>query len=164
MPLIRAVFNDKIMLKIFLLSLIFLFSLELTFNRSVQAQITQDVPVCYLETQTGQQINLTHLCGQISPKPTASSCSGKVTAAALPLTNVNFDGKTLTGQIKNQSCQTLKYIKVNYEVQDQSGNVIDNGFIYAEPLILKPGEIASFQGAVTPGKVVKPTYLDWQQE
>lgn len=162
MPLIRVVFTDKIMSKVSLLPLLILFSLNVG---SVRTALSQDVPVCFIETEKGQQINLTHLCGQTSPKSTTvSACSGEVTPEALPLTNVNFDGKTLTGQVKNQSCQTLKYIKVNYEVQDQGGNIIDNGFIFAEPLILQPGETASFQGAVTPGKVVKPTHLDWQQE
>lgn len=163
MPLIPVVFNDKMMLKLFSLSS--LLSLGLILNGSVRAEQSQNVPVCFLETSTGQQINLTHLCGQTSPKPAVSSaCSGEVTPAALPLTNVNFNGTLLTGKIKNQSCQTLKYIKVNYEVEDEAGNIIDNGFIYAQPLTLKPGETATFQGAVTAGKVVKPTHLDWQQQ
>lgn len=162
MPLIRVVFNGKMMLKLFSLSS--LLSLGLMLNGSVRAEQSQNVPVCFLETASGQQINLTHLCGQTSPKPAVSSaCSRQVTPAALPLMNVNFDGKLLKGNVKNQSCQTLKYIKVNYEVEDEGGNIIDNGFIYAEPLTLKPGETATFQGAVTAGKVVKPTHLDWQE-
>ncbi len=124
-------------------------------------QTQVDVPVCYMQTPEGKQVNLTRLCGTTSRQNTAQSCATEVNAKAVPIMDVNYTRNILTGQVQNKTCEILKYIKVNYEVLDEAGNTIDNGYIYAEPLMLKPGEVASFRGIVTSGATVQTTHLDW---
>ncbi|MDP8934984.1 MAG: hypothetical protein M3N42_12805 [Cyanobacteriota bacterium] len=46
---------------------------------------------------------------------------------------------------------------------DESGNLIDNGFIYAQPVTLAPGQSAAFRGAVVEGAKVQATHADAQE-
>lgn len=125
-----------------------------------------DNPICYMETAEGKIINLVTLCGdQIdeSKKVNCKSNSEEVKPTEIPISNVNYDGIFLTGKIANQSCQTVKQIKVNYQVLDDAGNIIDNGFIYAEPATVEPGKVASFKGNVSPGVKVETTFVEWSE-
>lgn len=144
-----------------LLSEAWFLSLQAETSDSVLKNNQENIPVCYMQTPEGKQINLTRLCGTKSPQSSGQSCATEVSAESLPILDVNYQQNILTGQVQNQTCETLKYLKVNYQVLDQAGNIIDNGFIYAEPLVLKPGEVASFRGNVTSGSQVKTTHLDW---
>jgi hypothetical protein len=94
-----------------------------------------DEPFCYIKTPDGKTVDLGKLC----------------------------DGNFLSGQVLNQGCKTIKNVKVNYEVLDESGNLIDNGFIYAEPVTLAPGQSATFRGAVVAGAKVQATHADAQE-
>lgn len=120
-----------------------------------------DIPLCYMTTQSGRTINLTNLCGEQLPPQRSPECTSKAVSANLAIAQVNYDGSFLTGNISNQSCKTVKNLKVNYEVLDASGNQIDNGFIVAQPEVLPPGGTASFRGAVTEGAKVLATHVDW---
>ncbi|NEP06924.1 MAG: hypothetical protein F6K25_26385 [Okeania sp. SIO2G4] len=127
-----------------------------------------DNPICYMETTEGKIINLVNLCGDReaineSKKVSCKSESEKVKATEIPISNINYDGNFLTGKVANQSCQTVKQIKVIYQVLDDAGNIIDNGFIYAEPSTVEPGKVAYFKGNVSPGAKVETTFVEWSE-
>lgn len=150
-------------------SIVFAIS-EFAFSPGLLAEVVSssqsaeiDVPLCYMQTAQGNTINLTTLCGRQAPPSTPKACLDSATKAQVSLLNSNYDGNFLSGQVTNQSCKTVKYIKVNYEVMDESGNLIDNGYIYAQPVTVGPGQSASFQGAVVQGAKVQVTYVDWRE-
>lgn len=143
---------------------------ELLFSTALLAESAEtlpgaenEVPLCYIETPQGNRVNLTNLCGKQSLPRAPQSCLGNASKAQVSILNSNYDGNFLSGQVSNQSCKTVKYIKVNYEVTDESGNLIDNGYIYAQPVTVGPGQSASFQGAVVQGAKVQVTYVDWRE-
>jgi hypothetical protein len=57
----------------------------------------------------------------------------------MPISSVKYDGNLLEGRVTNQTGDTVQNIKVNYEVRDRKGNLIDNGFILAQPATVPPG-------------------------
>ncbi|OCR01224.1 hypothetical protein BCD67_17475 [Oscillatoriales cyanobacterium USR001] len=122
-----------------------------------------DLPLCYMQTPDGKTINLVNMCGSQNNSTTPKICTPNSNDAKLSIANYNYDGNFLTGNVINSTCKTVKYIKVNYEVLDESGNLIDNGFIYAQPVNVEPGKSASFRGAVVSGAKVQATHLDWQE-
>ena len=124
-----------------------------------------DNPVCYMKTVEGKTINLVNLCGDQdideTQKVSCKSESEEVQAIDIQISNVNYDGNFLTGKVTNKSCQTVKLIKVNYQVLDDAGDIIDNGYIYAQPATVEPGKVASFKGNVSPGAKVETTFVEW---
>ncbi|MEM1168754.1 MAG: FxLYD domain-containing protein [Cyanobacteria bacterium P01_H01_bin.35] len=135
-------------------------------GRSLLAQNYSELdnPICYMETTEGKTINLVNLCGNqdIDETKKVACKSEEVKATEIPISNVNYDGNFLTGKVANKSCQTVKLIKVNYQVLDDYGNIIDNGYIYAEPATVGPGKIASFKGNISPGAKVETTFVEWK--
>lgn len=124
-----------------------------------------DVPLCYMQAPDGSRINLDALCGQDRATDTSPGkpCTAKIAAADLAIAGVNYSGDLLTGQVTNKTCKTVKYLKVNYEVLDETGNVIDSGFMYAQPSTVPPGQSASFRGQVAKGAKVQATHVDWSE-
>lgn len=116
-----------------------------------------DAPFCYMEMGDGRRVDLRTLC---RPKleETNQCLSG---AAGMPVSNVKYDGNSLTGQVTNQTCKTVQFVKVNYQVLDEQGNEIDNGYINTKPAKISQGQTASFGGAIAPGARVKVTHVDW---
>ncbi len=129
----------------------------------IVAELQKDESVCFMQTTDERTVNLTALCGaQSIPVATPSKLSeADSEAAKMPLSGVGYDGKSLSGQVTNQTGDTLQNVKVNYEVLDSRGNVIDNGFIYAQPSTIPPGGAASFSGITVKGAKVQPTFVDW---
>lgn len=135
----------------------------------ILAQNSQVAPLlCYMETADGNTIDLGNLCGQQSDNSTSqAACSSDleiVEAADLPISNVNYDGNLLSGRVTNESCQTVTSIRVNYQVLDELGNAIDNGYLEAVPGVVEPGKVASFEGRVISGAKVETTYVEWSEE
>jgi len=123
-----------------------------------------DQPFCYIKTPDGQTVDLGKLCDKQPVSGTSKTCiSGSNISAKVSIAAANYDGKFFSGQVLNQGCKTIKNVKVNYEVLDESGNLIDNGFIDAEPVILAPGQSATFRGAVVAGAKVQATHADGQE-
>ena len=123
-----------------------------------------DEPFCYMRTPDGQTVELGKLCEKPPSLGTSKTCiSGSNIAAKVSIAATNYDGNFFSGQVLNQGCKTIKNVKVNYEVLDESGNLIDNGFIYAEPVTLAPGQSATFRGAVVAGAKVQATHADGQE-
>lgn len=123
-----------------------------------------DEPFCYMTTPDGKIVDLGKLCDKRPASGTSQTCiPGSNIAAKVSITNVNYDGNFLSGQVVNQGCKIVKNIKVNYEVLDESGNLIDNGFIDAQPVAIEPGKSAAFRGAVVAGAQVRATHADGQE-
>jgi type 1 fimbria pilin len=123
-----------------------------------------DEPFCYMKTSDGKIVNLGNLCEKKPGSINSQNCiPGANIAAKVSITNVNYDGIFLSGKIINQGCKIVKNVKVNYEVLDESGNLIDNGFIEAQPVAIEPGKSATFRGAVVAGAQVRATHADGQE-
>ena len=123
-----------------------------------------DEPFCYLKTPDGRIVDLGKLCEKQPASGISQTCiPGANIAAKVSIVAANYDGKIFSGKVFNQGCKTIKNVKVNYEVLDESGNLIDNGFIDAQPATLAPGESAAFRGAVVAGAKVQATHADAQE-
>ena len=123
-----------------------------------------DEPFCYLKTPDGKIVDLGKLCEKQPASGTSQTCiPGANIAAKLSIVATNYDGNFFSGKAINQGCKIINNVKVNYEVLDESGNLIDNGFINTQPITLAPGESAAFRGVVVAGAQVRATYADGQE-
>ena len=123
-----------------------------------------DEPFCYMKTPDGKTVDLGKLCEKPPAPETSQTCvSGANMAAKVSIAQANYDGNFFSGKVFNQGCKTIKNVKVNYQVLDELGNLIDNGFIDAQPATLAPGESAAFRGAVVAGAKVQATHADAQE-
>lgn len=78
----------------------------------------------------------------------------------LPISNVRYTGNLLSGQVSNDTGKPITAVRVNYEVLDRNGNVIDSGYIEAQPFVIPPGGSATFQGYVSGGARVQTTFVE----
>ena len=123
-----------------------------------------DEPFCYLKTPDGKIVDLGKLCEKQPASGTSQTCiPGANIAAKLSIVATNYEGNFFSGKAINQGCKIINNVKVNYEVLDESGNLIDNGFINTQPITLAPGESAAFRGVVVAGAQVRATYADGQE-
>jgi len=123
-----------------------------------------DEPFCYMKTADGKTVDLGKLCEKQPTSGTSQTCiPGSNIAAKVSIAQANYDGNFFSGKVLNQGCKTIKNVKVNYEVLDELGDLIDNGFIYTQPVTLAPGQSATFRGAVVAGAKVQATYADAQE-
>ncbi|MEG3866369.1 MULTISPECIES: FxLYD domain-containing protein [unclassified Microcoleus] len=123
-----------------------------------------DEPFCYMKTPEGKTVDLGKLCEKQPASGTSQTCiTGSNIAAKVSIAAANYDGNFFSGQVLNRGCKTIKNVKVNYEVLDESGNLIDNGFIYSQPVTLAPGQSAAFRGEVVEGAQVLATHADGQE-
>ncbi|WP_333125493.1 FxLYD domain-containing protein [Microcoleus sp. Pol11C3] len=123
-----------------------------------------DEPFCYMKTPEGKTVDLGKLCEKQPASGTSQTCiPGSNISAKVSIATANYDGNFFSGKVLNQGCKIIKNVKVNYEVLDESGNLIDNGFIFAEPVTLAPGQSAAFRGAVVAGAKVQATHADGQE-
>ncbi len=151
-------------LSILLTPLIFPNSLLANTANPLAQNLEIDEPFCYMRTTDGKTVDLGKLCENKTPSRTSQSCiSGSNIAAKVSITKVNYDGNFLSGQIINQGCKIVKNVKVNYEVLDELGNPIDNGFITTQPVTVEPGKSATFRGEVVAGAKVLATHADGQE-
>jgi hypothetical protein len=137
----------------------------LTFSRAIAQPFEENVPACYMRNSQGQLINLGKLCNSAPtntmPNKTCANRQGKpVTAEQIVISRVNYNGSILTGQVKNTSCQPLQNIRVNYQLLDTTGDVIDNGYVIVEPNMINPGGTGVFQSEMQ-GAKVETTHLEW---
>jgi hypothetical protein len=152
-------------LPVLILNFSFLLS-EVVFAPSLRANPTSpielnsevEVPVCYMETDDGRRLDLRNLCSPPSEEVTRSCTSD---STGMPVTNVRYEGNSLRGQVTNRTCKTVTLIRVNYEVLDQQGKPIDNGFFSTQPSTITHGKTASFGGAIVPGYQINITYVEW---
>jgi hypothetical protein len=146
------------------LSLIIEASLPVTAaNVGTKIASSEDVPICYMETIEGQRLNLSYLCAKVSSPSTPKLSCNQTSNQKVTIKNVNYDGNVFEGTVTNQGCKPVKYVKVNYEVLDDAGNLVDNGYLYAEPTTLEPGMSASFRANITGGTKVNATHIDWKE-
>jgi len=134
-------------------------------STNTKIQISQiDEPFCYMKTPDGKTVDLGKLCEKSPNSETSQTCiTGSNISAKLSIAGANYDGSFFSGQVINQGCKTIKNVKVNYEVLDESGNLIDNGFIDAQPATIAPGESATFRGAVVAGAKVRATHAEGEE-
>ncbi|PSB36825.1 hypothetical protein C7B69_04290 [filamentous cyanobacterium Phorm 46] len=138
---------------------------SIAYSTDIIAQNSQiDEPFCYLKTPDGRIVDLGKLCEKQPNSETSQTCiSGANIAGKVSIAAANYDGNFFSGKVLNQGCKIIKNVKVNYEVLDESGNLIDNGFMYTQPVSLAPGESAAFRGAVVAGAKVRATHAEGQE-
>lgn len=131
-------------------------TLTISLVASTRSVAAIDEPLCYIQTPDGRTLNLDNLCRQqSSPLAPANSKGVQITA-------VNYDGKLLRGQVTNFTKNPIKSVKVNYEVVDNNGNIIDAGRVDVQSANIPPGGIAFFQENINyPGANVATTFATW---
>ena len=133
-------------------------------TNTLAQNLSIDEPFCYMRTPDGKTVDLGKLCEKQPALGTSQTCiPGSNMAAKVSIAATNYDGNFFSGQVLNLGCKIIKNVKVNYEVLDESGNLIDNGFIFAQPVTLAPGQSATFRGAVVAGAKVQATHADAQE-
>jgi hypothetical protein len=122
-----------------------------------------DEPFCYMQTPDGRTVDLGKLCEK-QPATNSQTCiAGSNISAKVSIASANYDGNFLSGQVINQGCKIIKNVRVNYEVLDAVGNLIDSGFIDVQPAAVAPGKSANFRGPVVAGAQVRATHADGQE-
>ncbi|MCU0547307.1 MAG: FxLYD domain-containing protein [Oscillatoriaceae cyanobacterium Prado104] len=123
-----------------------------------------DEPFCYMQTPDGRILDLGKLCEkQPDPKNSQNCIAGNSISAKMSIASANYDGNFLSGQVINQGCKIVNNVRVNYEVLDEAGNLIDSGFIEAQPATVAPGQSAKFRGLVVAGVQVRATHADGRE-
>lgn len=130
--------------------------LTLALVASTIAIASADELLCYMQTADGRTLNLDKLCRQ------QSLPNAPVNSKGVQITAVNYDGKSIRGQVTNLNNKPVKSVKVNYEVLDNNGNIIDAGYVDVQNANIPPGEAVSFQGNINyPGAKVATTFVTW---
>ncbi|NJK68588.1 MAG: hypothetical protein HC941_20530 [Microcoleus sp. SU_5_3] len=123
-----------------------------------------DEPFCYMQTPDGRTVDLGKLCEKQPAGNNSQNCiASSNISAKVSIASANYDGNFLSGQVINQGCKIIKNVRVNYEVLDEAGNLIDSGFIDAQPAAVAPGKSANFRGPVVAGAKVRATHADGQE-
>ncbi|MGI0491857.1 hypothetical protein ACN4EG_08590 [Alkalinema pantanalense CENA528] len=79
---------------------------------------------CFMQSPTGQWVNLDRLCNPMSP---SSSTTEK--AAAMQVRRLRYNGATLQGEVVNQTGLMVKRFTINYTIVDRNGKEITTSFI-----------------------------------
>ena len=140
---------------------------------SVPKRTTQSPAIdwlCYAKLPSGQVVNLAMLCQQ-SPNLSETIAPGEVEFAMTSNTQVSikeaqYVAGRLSGQVTNNTNKPVRNIKVNYEVLDSEGNVVDGGFIQTGIGTISPGDSTTFNGtaseaAMVSGSKVRVTFAEW---
>lgn len=115
-------------------------------------------PLCYMQSTSGQTLDLTRLC---TPK-TSQNLAISLEDPKISITNLSYDGNLLTGEGVNNTGKMVKSVTVSYAVVDSQGQEIDAGLIKAESGNIPPGGTVSFKDMISyPGAQVRMTSLDW---
>lgn len=120
---------------------------------------SQDGLVCYMQTSDGRVVNLGDLCG-VKPSLDGANSEG---AKKVSLVGVKSEGNFISGKVTNATGKVVRDVKVNYEVFDSKGNMLDNGVIYTQPPTISPGGSASFSSTTMNGGKVKATFVEWSE-
>lgn len=121
-------------------------------------------PFCYMQTPDGRTVDLGKLCEKQPAGNNSQNCiASSNISAKMSIASANYDGNFLSGQVINQGCKIIKNVRVNYEVLDEAGNLIDSGFIDAQPAAVAPGKSANFRGPVVAGAKVRATHADGRE-
>lgn len=123
------------------------------------AQSPREGLVCYMQTSDGRTVNLGELC---SAKPSLDAANSEG-AKEVSLVDVKSEGNFISGKVTNATGKVVRDVKVNYEVLDSQGNMLDNGVIYTQPPIISPGGSASFSSKTINGAKVKATFVEWSE-
>jgi hypothetical protein len=105
-----------------------------------------DAP-CYMETRYGF-VDLTYMC---QPQRVAQ----------VTVVGTQRSGNRITGQVRNDTGQPVRYAVVNYSFSSvQSGP--QTGYTFVTPVTLQPGQTGNFEIIVTQPVAVQVTTVDWE--
>lgn len=117
---------------------------------------------CYMQTSDGTTLDLAALC----PKPVSNSASSAQTVQSdlkVTVNRLNYDGHSLSGQMTNQTGESVKSVTVNYEIVDSQGGQVDAGSVQSQASAIPPGASVSFiKDSNHPGATAQITSVDWE--
>lgn len=117
----------------------------------------RDTPLCYMQTQTGRLLNLSALCGP------ASKTSLPPAKPDVRVSQLEYKGGLLVGQVTNQTGKSVKGVTVNYVIVDAQGNELGAGMAKSLAASIRPGGSARFQDlSGYPQGQVKVLSVDWE--
>ena len=80
--------------------------------------------LCFMQTATGQQVNLDRLCGLAM-----NSFSTQAEEVSMQVRRLSYNGATLQGEVVNQTGQMAKRFTINYTIVDRNGKEVTTSFI-----------------------------------
>lgn len=111
----------------------------------------KDQLVCYMRTADGRTLNLTRLCTRSAPRP-------QVVISGV----VRQDGMVM-GNVANQTGRDVRDVKVNYEILDRQGRVVERDAALTEPQNLRPGQTAMFEAIADEGQTIRTVSVNWNE-
>jgi hypothetical protein len=131
-----------------------------SFSYPTVPQSTINELLCYMQTGDGRVLNLDRLCG--------SQPNGQSQLQALPqlsqdliISELRNDNGRIVGRVVNQTGQVTDLVRVNYEVVDANGGMVENTTTYTQPPTLEPGQSATFQIMPPSGATARMTAIEW---
>jgi hypothetical protein len=112
--------------------------------------------LCFMQTATGQLINLDRLCTPTTEPQISPSANPRIAVS-----RVNFDGQKLQGLLTNQTGQTVRKVAINYTIVDRRGKELDAGMITQRTPIAPGASIAFERASSHPGATVRINAIDW---
>jgi hypothetical protein len=128
---------------------------------ALSAQPVTDL-LCYAITSR-QTLNLSKLCQQTEPSTDSIRPVENRPTAKVAISESQYASGRLSGQVTNPTNSPVQNVKVNYEVLDNQGTVIDSGFISVQSGTIAPGRSAAFSGETIAGSQVRVTFAEWSQ-
>lgn len=119
----------------------------------VVLKLDTEEPVCYMQTVDGATLNLSRLC---ETKHKSQS--------EIVISHVGYEDDLFVGIVVNKSNKFVYQARVNMEMIDENGRVIERGTVSTEPPNLSPGQTAMFQTLRPPsGKSMRTTSVEWDE-
>jgi hypothetical protein len=131
-----------------------------SFSYPTVPQSTIDELLCYMQTGDGRVLNLDRLCGN-QPNVQSELQALPQLSQDLIISELRNDNGRIIGRVVNQTSQTTDLVRVNYEVVDGNGQMMENTSTYAQPPILEPGQSAIFQIVPPSGATARMTAIEW---
>lgn len=111
---------------------------------------------CFMQSPTGQWVNLDRLCN-----PTSPASSTMEEAAKMQVRRLSYNGENLQGEVVNQTGHLVKRFTINYTIVDRNGKEINTSFITQQGSF-QPGTTLPFTTTRSmPGASAKITSVEW---
>ncbi len=111
----------------------------------------KDHLVCYMRTTDGRTLNLARLCTRSAPR------------SQVVISSVVRRDSMVIGSVANQTGREVQNVKVNYEILDAQGRVIERDAALTEPQSLRPGQTAIFEAIANEGQTIRTVSVNWNE-
>jgi len=110
----------------------------------------------------GALVDLTSMCQPPSPAAVQPAPTPAKQLRVSDLT-IGEDGR-FYGRVTNQTSETVRFVKVFYEVIGENDRLIESGSVYTQPATIAPGETVNFSWFTNTEnfKTIRITYTEWR--